>query len=157
MKFRTRTAACGLCPETGGCQQETSGHSHDAVGFFRFLVRLIASWWEIIISQVPLGYEDATGFHHGVPAANLPAIRTGCLANRPAVKTRLQARWKAVQATQLFSGGQLVLQWDSSSRLLPNCRPKPFLTKSSPHGCSSLFKGAPRSVRQYGFSAKRWI
>jgi hypothetical protein len=31
-----------------------------------FLVRLVAKVGEAIVSRVPVGYEDATGFHFGV-------------------------------------------------------------------------------------------
>ena len=32
-----------------------------------FLARLVAKVWAALSSQVPVGYEDATGFHYGGP------------------------------------------------------------------------------------------
>jgi hypothetical protein len=46
----------------------------------RALVRIITKVCEPIISWVPVGYEDETGFHYGVAEARLIPIRTGCRA-----------------------------------------------------------------------------
>ena len=43
----------------------------------RFLVRIITKMCEAIISRVPVGYEDETGFHYGLAEARLIPIRTG--------------------------------------------------------------------------------
>jgi hypothetical protein len=95
-----------------------------------FLARMVAKVRQAIASRVPVGYEDATGFHHGVAEVPLPVIRTRRIRNQPSVKTCLKARWIAMRASNLNSGGQLVLQWDSSS--LPPCRlsPESFSTES---------------------------
>ena len=34
-----------------------------------FLVCIVTKVWEAVLSRVPVGYEDATGFHHGVAEA----------------------------------------------------------------------------------------
>jgi len=33
----------------------------------RHLVRIFAKVWEAILSRVPVGHEDATGYHYGEP------------------------------------------------------------------------------------------
>jgi hypothetical protein len=48
----------------------------------RFLVRIITKMCETIISRVPVGYEDETGFHYGLAEARLIPLRTGRIPNR---------------------------------------------------------------------------
>jgi hypothetical protein len=47
------------CPTISHCTIKTSWHPEG------FLVRLVSKLCECALSRVPLGYEDATGFHHG--------------------------------------------------------------------------------------------
>jgi hypothetical protein len=97
-----------------------------------FLVRIIATIWEAIVSRVPAGYEDETGFHYGTAEVSHPAIQTNRMLKRAPGKTRLKARSRVGRASDLNSGGQPVLQWDSSSR--PPCRlsPESFSPETSP-------------------------
>jgi len=97
-----------------------------------FLVRIVAKIWETIASRVPVGYEDETGFHYGTAEVPQPVIQTNCILNRPPGKAGLKTRSRVVQASNLNSGGQSVLQWDSSSR--PPCRlsPESLLPETSP-------------------------
>jgi hypothetical protein len=48
----------------------------------RYWVRIIKQACEAIASQVPAGYEDATGFHYGVAEPQPLLIRTGRNPNR---------------------------------------------------------------------------
>ena len=41
------------------------------------LARIIANFWRVIASRVPVGYEDETGFHLGVAAASFSGTPTG--------------------------------------------------------------------------------
>ena len=95
-----------------------------------FLGRIVAKLWAAIISPVPVGFEDETGFHYGMAEVPLPRIRAGRLRDRIPDKARLPVQWKAARTRNLNSGRRLVLQWDSSS--LPPCRlsPESFSTKS---------------------------
>jgi hypothetical protein len=53
-----------------------------------FLVRLVTKVWEAILCRVPVGYEDETGFHHGVAEVALPVIRTRRIRGRARLARR---------------------------------------------------------------------
>jgi hypothetical protein len=121
-----------------------------------FLARLIAKVRQAIDSRAPVGYEDETGFHHGVAEVPPAIIRTSRIQNRLPVKTCLRARWQAVRTPNLNSGGRLVFQWDSPS--LPPCQPSPefFSTESNPRHlvetgkCPASFTRARRPTQRTG-------
>ena len=91
----------------------------------RFLVRLATKVCTAIVSRVPGGYADETGFHRDVVEVPSPAIGSSRIRHRLSGKGCLQGRWKAMRILNLNSGRQLVLQWDSSS--LPPFRLSPEL------------------------------
>jgi hypothetical protein len=47
-----------------------------------FLVRFITKMCESIISRMPVGYENETGFHYGVAETRLVPVRTVRIPNR---------------------------------------------------------------------------
>ena len=109
-----------------------------------FLNRIIARVANALFSPVPVGYEDEAGFHYGVAEAPFPAVRTGRGRSRRAGKTCLNARWETMPATNLISGGHLVLQWDSSSRPPSQLSPESFSAKSHPRNRFGTANFAPR-------------
>jgi len=99
-----------------------------------FLTRIVAKVWNAITAHVPVGYEDGTGFHYAQDSGagiQKPAAKKWGAA-RPAGKACLRARWKAMRTSNLNSGGQLVLQWDPSSRPPYRLSPELFSAKSHP-------------------------
>ncbi len=112
----------------------------------RFLVRIVAKICTTIISRVPVGYEDETGFHHGVAEATLPIVRTSRSLNRSPGKTCLKARWKTMRMPNFNSGRQLVLQWDSSSR--PPCQLLPEAFEARPGGRTCHVRRLPLISRR---------
>ena len=129
------------------------------------LLRIAARIFAAIAVRVPVGFEDETGFHYGAAAAPSPGAGASRALDRPADNTRLQARWRAVPARNFDSGGQLVLQWDSSS--LPPCQLSPgsLSTKPNPRQFAAATKRCAASftrTRTIGrtpavsFQAGRW-
>ena len=103
-----------------------------------FWARIVAKIYALIIFRVPVGYQDEQGFHHGVAETSFCALRSSPVQRRSLFKPCLKGRGQTMRASNFNSGGQLVLQWDSSSRPPFRLSPESFSAKSCPRHALAL-------------------